>query len=291
MYTIKQASALTGLSADTLRAWERRYRLPPPRRSEGGYRLYDDASLAIYQRMQRLIEQGWAPRQAADAARAEPADPATGELPPRLEPEAFVAEVIAGRLGGDELGAALRVAMATLSPAEFADEWMLPMLGALGRGWQEGALSVAQEHEVAAALMRRLSIGFEEAAAPGETPPVLVGLLPGCTHEVALLAFAVLARSAGVAVLYLGANVPLESWVSETRRVGAAAIVTAVHSDEDVAAAGDLLDALGGVERRPQVFVGGSRQAELSGRGTPLGHGLAPAAALVRSSLDPLPAG
>ena len=94
-----------------------------------------------------------------------------------------------------------------------------------------------------------------------------------------------------MAVLYLGANVPLESWVSETRRVGAAAIVTAVHSDEDVAAAGDLLDALGGVERRPQVFVGGSRQAELSGRGTPLGHGLAPAAALVRSSLGPLPAG
>ncbi len=275
MYTIKQASALTGLSADVLRAWERRYLLPPPQRSEGGYRLYDDASLAIYRRMRVLVEQGWAPRQAAQAALADRT--AEGSDEPSWEPEAFVDAVVSG-LSSDDVAAGLRAAFAARSPAEFADGWMLPMLAALGQAWERGEVSVAQEHEVAAALMRRLSIAFEDVATPAATPPVLVGLLPECRHEVALLAFAVLARSLGVAVVYLGPNVPLESWITEVGRVGAAAVVTAVHSADDVAVAQRLALALDGLPSRPRSFVGGSWQDRLGGGCQPLGHGLGEAA-------------
>ena len=56
MYTIKQASALTGVPADTLRAWERRYGVPSTSRSEGGYRLYDDHALDAVRRMRTLID-------------------------------------------------------------------------------------------------------------------------------------------------------------------------------------------------------------------------------------------
>ena len=58
MYTIKQASALTGVPADTLRAWERRYGVPSTSRSEGGYRLYDDHALDTVRRMRTLIDGG-----------------------------------------------------------------------------------------------------------------------------------------------------------------------------------------------------------------------------------------
>ena len=40
MYTIKRAAELTGISVATLRAWERRYGVVHPQRSDGGYRLY-----------------------------------------------------------------------------------------------------------------------------------------------------------------------------------------------------------------------------------------------------------
>ena len=35
----------TGLNADTLRAWERRYGMPNPARSEGGHRLYSQLDI------------------------------------------------------------------------------------------------------------------------------------------------------------------------------------------------------------------------------------------------------
>jgi hypothetical protein len=42
-YNLKAVIRQTALKPDTLRAWERRYGLPTPERSEGGHRLYSDA--------------------------------------------------------------------------------------------------------------------------------------------------------------------------------------------------------------------------------------------------------
>ncbi|WP_434422398.1 MerR family transcriptional regulator [Nannocystis pusilla] len=41
-YRIQSVAEMTGVSAATLRAWERRYGLPAPRRSSSAYRLYSD---------------------------------------------------------------------------------------------------------------------------------------------------------------------------------------------------------------------------------------------------------
>ena len=47
MYTIKQASRLTGVTEASLRGWERRYGVVVPHRNEAGYRLYDEAAIAF----------------------------------------------------------------------------------------------------------------------------------------------------------------------------------------------------------------------------------------------------
>lgn len=66
VYTVKHASALTGIPADTLRMWERRYGVVAPIRSEGGYRLYDDAAIARLTAMHALVGAGWSARRAAE---------------------------------------------------------------------------------------------------------------------------------------------------------------------------------------------------------------------------------
>jgi DNA-binding transcriptional MerR regulator len=45
MYTIKQAAQRSGVPSASLRAWERRYGVVHPERTESGYRLYDDAAI------------------------------------------------------------------------------------------------------------------------------------------------------------------------------------------------------------------------------------------------------
>src|SRR5689334_22400933 len=47
VFNTKAVARETGVPADTFRAWERRYGVPRPQRTEGGHRLYSDWDVAI----------------------------------------------------------------------------------------------------------------------------------------------------------------------------------------------------------------------------------------------------
>jgi len=47
IYNMKAVEQQTGISAATLRAWERRYALVEPQRTPSGYRLYSDRNIAL----------------------------------------------------------------------------------------------------------------------------------------------------------------------------------------------------------------------------------------------------
>ena len=70
VYTIRHASVLTGVPVATLRAWERRYGVVHPARTDAGYRLYDERALQVLSAMAELVSAGWSPRQAAEQVAA-----------------------------------------------------------------------------------------------------------------------------------------------------------------------------------------------------------------------------
>ena len=47
IYNLKAVVRQTGLKPDTLRAWERRYGLPSPQRTESGHRLYSQHDVEV----------------------------------------------------------------------------------------------------------------------------------------------------------------------------------------------------------------------------------------------------
>ena len=51
-------AALTGVSPATLRAWERRYTVVEPERTESQYRLYDDADVTQTMQQVRGVDYG-----------------------------------------------------------------------------------------------------------------------------------------------------------------------------------------------------------------------------------------
>ncbi len=57
-YRIRQAAALSGVSADTIRIWERRYAAVSPRRDASNIRLYAEADIQRLQLMARLTAAG-----------------------------------------------------------------------------------------------------------------------------------------------------------------------------------------------------------------------------------------
>ena len=90
-----------------------------------------------------------------------------------------------------------------------------PALAEVGRMWERGELSVAEEH-LATALATRVVARFAGAAAPPEgpgRPRILLACLAGEFHDVGIRLLSDVARESGWDAESLGANVPRESLV------------------------------------------------------------------------------
>jgi MerR family transcriptional regulator, light-induced transcriptional regulator len=278
MYTIKQASRLTGVSEASLRAWERRYGVVRPHRSEGGYRLYDDASLAAVSTMRRLIDAGWAPGEAGRAIRSGQS-PALQASDPGLAPAGSVAssQDLAGALALTQRFIAAATVMDMVAVEEcldggFAlgsfehviDSWLSATLEALGDRWARGELDVAGEHAASHAVHRRLAASFQAAGSRARGPAVVVGLPPGSRHELGALAFATALRRLGHNMLYLGADVPLASWRTAVQTHQARAAVLAVATPDDRPAAAQVADLLLSADDDVHLVSGGSAAQRLT---------------------------
>ncbi|MBW3613644.1 MAG: MerR family transcriptional regulator [Chloroflexi bacterium] len=275
MYTIKQAALRSGVNVPLLRAWERRYGIVAPTRTDTGYRLYDEAAIERLRTMRALVDEGWSARQAAErvtAAQPEELETLAGAVAAveRGNATDAISAFVAGaaRLDGAAIERALDDMFASGSFERIVEDRLYPALEGLGEGWARGEVDVAGEHAASSAVVRRLSMIFDAAAAAeADAPrPVLVGLPPGVRHEVAALAYATALRRAGIPVLYLGADVPVASWVAAADRTNARAVALGAVMTDDVAAADAVVSALREAPRDLVVAVGG-RHAELIGNG------------------------
>ncbi|MGL5825426.1 MAG: MerR family transcriptional regulator [Nocardioides sp.] len=288
MYSVSHAASLAGVAAPTLRAWERRYGVVTPKRTPGGYRVYDDADVRLLRAMKVLVLAGWSTRAAAERVRV------AGDLPLTDDPVAITTQAasdatesaatvgVLAELARHQDSQAIDQALDTeFGRAAFevvADAWLLPALVELGAAWQAGRVSIGGEHLVTAAVLRRVAAIFDGSPAATEGPLILAGLPGGSRHEIGVLAFATLLRRAGANVRYLGGDLPTTSWVESASLTEPAAIVLGVATMSDVIAARDAINALRATCPRVEVYLGGGAQASVHVAAHPLGHNLLAAA-------------
>jgi DNA-binding transcriptional MerR regulator len=271
VYTVGRTAQLTGVPRETLRKWEQRYGVVEPARTEGNYRLYDDEAVRRLSVMRDLVDAGWAPREAARRvleARAGTVSDLPGRdgaSPTRLDELAECGE----DFDVERLEDLLDTSFARADLAEVVDEWLMPSLVRLGEAWQRGMVSVAGEHFVSAAVLRRLSLAFHQLPHPSrDAPRAVVGLARGSRHELGLMAFALVLRSRGVAVTYLGGDLPVESWVDTVRALEPDAVVLSAPTVEDLPAVREAVEA---ISASATVHLGGAQQDRVEGAER-LGH-------------------
>jgi DNA-binding transcriptional MerR regulator/methanogenic corrinoid protein MtbC1 len=301
VYSVKHAAAMTGIPADTLRMWERRYHVVEPVRSDGGYRLYDDAAIARLSAMRALVAAGWSPRSAAEQVRSGTTAGPIADGSPEAGPGA--AGDVEGEVLGDvdalvaiaqdfDAGALQRLLAQMFGRDDFehvVDQWLMPTLRALGNAWHGGVVTVAGEHFVSAGVQRRLATVFDSSPANAGAPVVVVGLARHSRHELGVLAFAVALRRAGLDVVYVGGDLPAETWVVTVADQNPAAVVIGVPASDDVPAVRDTVAALAATRPQMPVFVGGGHQDAVGGQSEPLGHRVGAAAAEVARRLGVVP--
>ena len=282
MYTIKEAASRSGVAINTLRAWERRYGVVTPARTPSGYRVYDDDAIQTLGAMRRLVSTGVQPSVAAaelgkrglQAALAGiDSQPASRGLQSVLALSAEAEEV--GRLAERFVAAAATLDERAITSVlddlfargsfeRVASDLLFPALQRLGDAWVAGHVSVAGEHLASHLVLRRLSQIFDGAGtAPTVKNRVLVGLPPGSRHELGALAFAIAARRAGLPVSYLGADLPINDWL--TAATTASAAVIGVPTARDRRAAAQVASALTAQSPHLVVALGGDGAKAIRG--------------------------
>lgn len=247
---IGELSRRSGVSPELLRAWERRYQLLRPARSQGGLRLYSLEDLERVRLMQQHLARGLAAAEAAALATAQPAATAATTLLADAKDE--LAEAL-GEFDEPRAHAVLDSLLATATIDTVLATVVMPYLHELGERWERGDASIAQEHFASTVLRGRL-LGLARGWGRGLGPPIVLACAPGERHDLGLIAFGLALRGRGWRVVYLGTDTPLAS-VAEAAHTSAAVfvVVSAVtpkrfreHRDELRSLAREQRLALGG---------------------------------------------
>lgn len=278
--SIGALSNATGVPANTLRTWQRRYDFPAATRTDGGQRVYAPECVELVRLVARGIELGHRPAHLVVAPLAElralcgsagqdsgparrgstpepTARPAAAASPASGGIDAWVGFVAA--LDGDSLDRAFRAELARAGLHAFLDRWAGPFLEAVGTAWATGRLQPFQEH-FAAERMREFLVSCWRPMAESNVGPVaILTTLPGERHALGLHIAACGAAAAGWRILFLGVETPLPDIAACVAQGGADAVLLSVSSASSPAQVAWDLQALEG--RLPpgvQLVVGGA---------------------------------
>ena len=236
---IGELSRRSGVSPQLLRAWEHRYGLLRPLRSQGGFRLYSVDDERRVAAMRSHLERGLS---AAEAARLTLAEQRTAAPPgdTALVRGARALRDALDRLDESAAQSQLDRLLSDFSVETVLREVVLTYLHELGSRWERGEASVAQEHFASQILRGRL-LGLARGWDRGSGPRALLACTPGEQHDLGLIAFGLGLRDRGWRITFLGPDTPLDSLSDAVAALAPDAVVLAGTTPERFESGRDAL--------------------------------------------------
>lgn len=222
MYSIKAITTLTGLSAETLRAWERRYVGISPARSDNGRRRYSQQELEKLTLLAQLTRNGHTISKIAglECAALRELQQAQALHKDSLHPllDQIIEAVMDYRI--DRCEQLLKRALVASEPLEYARDILLPALKKVGELWHQEKLSIAQEHMFTCCVNRIvLSMVNNLQNASANSPAMLFATPSNEPHECGILLSCLLAAVQQYRCFFLGANLPGKDIVEAVRHL------------------------------------------------------------------------
>lgn len=270
--SIAEVERDSGVAADTLRVWERRYGFPRPLRDGRGARLYPRDQVETLRVLGRLVAAGHRPNrivgQPLEALRA-----LSPIRPPRRGRKA---------VGQDhEKSADLRVCLEVLRQhdavrfseiltrrmmgdglATFVTGFVAPLIHAVGEAWAGGELEIFEEHLCTEELTRILRFGIRSAATRDSLlagrPRVLLTTVPGERHTLGLLMAEAMMVLAGCSCVALGPETPLADIVLAARAHGADVVALSFSGHTSPRQVREALAVLAAAAPQLDIWAGGA---------------------------------
>jgi DNA-binding transcriptional MerR regulator len=221
-FTIKAVSSQTGIRPVTLRSWERRHEVLTPHRSDNHYRLYSERDIAILRWLKYRVDDGLSISNAVSELRTMTRSNVWPEAIP------LVPGQISGRSSAPTAQYVRQLAQALIQHDENRASDLLrevharynlvtAITGVIARvveqvedAWYNGEIRVDAKRFASAYLRGKLLSLFQAYPSRHSAPLIYIGCAPMEVNELDSLMTAVLLRSQGYRVDYLGPDISVE---------------------------------------------------------------------------------
>lgn len=211
-YSISDIEGLIGIKAHTIRAWEARYNLVPPKRTPTNIRYYEEDDLKHLLNIVTLNEKGYKISRIARMSTAQ-----INDLVLQLQSDfnndtVQVLRLSDATLKYDEIAFAeiLSGCIQEMGLVNTMDLVLFPFMKKVGMLWQTGAIDPSQEHFASNLIRDRIIVEIDKVDKPEKKNPkrFLLFLPEAEMHETGLLFARYLLKRCGMDTLYLGQEIP-----------------------------------------------------------------------------------
>ena len=269
-YTIKAVCTQTGIRAVTLRAWERRHDLLSPYRSDNRYRLYSDRDIALLRWIKNRVDNGVSISNAVnelhslqkngDWPEAVPTAPVALAHTPATPPQEYIRKLYQALIKHDENRASdlFRETLALFDLNTLFTQILVPTLVEIGDAWYRGEIRITTEHFASSYLRGKLLTLMQAYPSRRNAPYIIVGCAPTEQHELGSLMMAVMLRSQGFRIEYLGPDIPVEDLVDYVSYEHPAMIVLSATSESAALEMQSMQPSLNKLRNAPLFGYGGN---------------------------------
>ena len=247
-YPIKVVSQMTGLSVHVIRAWEKRYNVVEPDRSDTNRRMYSEEDIEKLKLLNDAIHLGHNIGGIANLSakelksllkkeNQESSEPSS--IIVKSEPDKNIQEILTECISSiknydaKQLESILLNTSTKFTQPVLIEELIVPLVYKIGEMWHDGEIRVANEH-LASSVVRSFLFNLLEAYSINDSAPVMISATPrGQEHELGALIAGVVAASSGWKVIYLGASLPAEEISSVVSYLNARVVALSIIYPND----------------------------------------------------------
>lgn len=223
MYSIKAITSLTGLTAETLRAWERRYDCITPVRNDTGRRSYTQGDLEKLKLLVNLTRNGHAISKIAHLDCEQLRQFETKTLDGNDNGQVNLFNQIVEALQQyriERCEQLLKRALLAYEPLEYARDILLPALHLVGQLWHEEQINIAQEHMFSSCVKRIVLSMVNNLHQPSKHNPSMLFATPSAEpHEFGILLGCLIAAAEQYTCYYIGADLPAFDIIDASRNL------------------------------------------------------------------------
>ncbi len=238
-YPIKIVAKKTGLSLTLIRAWERRYKIVDPVRTNTNRRLYSDEDIEKLKLLKKATDIGYSISSLASFTKNQLQELLKEQIDFESELNKDYNEYVDSimnsivNLKPFTLEQTLSQIKIDFNKTELIENIVIPIISKIGDYWRDGKIRILNEHFATAILKNFLSGLIDNSIKSENAPRIIITTPKHQYHELGALISANIASYEGWKIYYLGTDLPAEEIIAAANQINAKAVILSIVYPSD----------------------------------------------------------